>query len=90
MTEEPGMLQSTGSQRVEHNLGTEQHQNIMVAPFFQLSLISGSHVVSWRKCGLISKEDWFKSLFRRNAALDLSSFWVFDCQHDEICVVSSY
>ena len=48
MTEEPGMLQSMGSQRVGHNLGTEKHQNIRVAPFFQLSLISGSHAVSWR------------------------------------------
>ena len=34
MTEEPGMLQSMGSQRIGHNVGTEQHQNIRVAPSF--------------------------------------------------------
>jgi len=29
MTEEPGMLQSMGLQRVRHNLPTEQQQQIM-------------------------------------------------------------
>ena len=52
---------------------TSEHKG---TSFIQLWLISGSHVVLWRKCGLVSKEDWFKSLFRRNAALHLSSFWV--------------
>ena len=33
-TEEPGMLQSMGSQRIGHNVGTEQHQNIRVPPSF--------------------------------------------------------
>ena len=33
MTGKPGMLQSTGSQRVGHNLVTEQHNNMVILFF---------------------------------------------------------
>ena len=42
-TEEPGELQSTGSQTVGHNLATKQHRGCMFYPLWELALLSRSH-----------------------------------------------